>query len=562
MLSPQSLLAFIALLGVLITVHELGHFLAAKWAGVQVLTFSIGFGPKMVGFTRGETEYQIAWIPIGGYVRMVGELPGDELEPGAARRSYQSAPWWKRAIISVAGPAMNLALPVLVLFFAFLGEHEVLAPRVGDVEPGFPAAAAGVQPGDVVVRIDDEPVTQWGDIPRLVSARQERPVRVTLLRDGAERTLTITPAQHVAHDAGGRSRRGMLGITAVPSPPIIGVAHGSAAHAAGLRTFDRVVTLDGAPVRDELALANRVSQLPEGTQVVIAYARAHLFEVGGATLVAPSLGQATVTRGPGRGYEALGVEPGELYVWGVEPKSPAARAGVARGDRLLTVGGVRLESAFGTASKLAELGTEPFVLAWRTAEGGLERSATLAQEVQVLRDSHRNRVDLPDLGARLRPAYLGGAEVLAAGPTAERIRVRLGPSEALRASLREVPQAIAMVATAIGALLTGQSSFNQVGSVGSLFIATADAVDRGLQAYLELAAVVSVNLGLVNLLPIPILDGFAILAALWEGIRRRAIPPRARELANTVGFAVLAGLFLFIVLRNELPKFFPDIFRW
>src|SRR3954462_15595144 len=146
----QSAGSFIVFLGVLVTVHELGHFLVAKACGVKVLKFSIGFGPRIFGFTRGETEYRVAWIPLGGYVKMAGEQPHDDVAPEDARRSFLNQPPWKRAAIVVAGPVFNLIFPVIAYFCVNLGAVEVVSSRVGYVEPEKPAAVAGVKPGDRV----------------------------------------------------------------------------------------------------------------------------------------------------------------------------------------------------------------------------------------------------------------------------------------------------------------------------------------------------------------------------------------------------------------------------
>src|SRR5438309_11401405 len=145
MLPIQKAGYFLLFLGVLVFVHELGHFLVAKWLNVKVLRFSIGFGPRIFGFTRGETEYRISWIPLGGYVKMAGEQPYEELPPEEAKRGFLAQAPWKRALIVAAGPVFNLVFPVLVYFFVFLGAHETLSTRVGSVEPGLPAAEAHLQ---------------------------------------------------------------------------------------------------------------------------------------------------------------------------------------------------------------------------------------------------------------------------------------------------------------------------------------------------------------------------------------------------------------------------------
>src|SRR5450432_4286008 len=135
----QNPIYFIVLLSVLIFVHELGHFLAAKALNVKVTRFSIGFGPRIFAFTKGETEYRVAWIPLGGYVKMAGEQPHDEVSPEDAKRSFLNQAPWKRAAIVVAGPVFNLIFPIIAYFFVYLGNVEVESTRLGYVEPEMPA---------------------------------------------------------------------------------------------------------------------------------------------------------------------------------------------------------------------------------------------------------------------------------------------------------------------------------------------------------------------------------------------------------------------------------------
>src|SRR5512140_2627179 len=158
-------LAYTALLlGVLVVVHELGHFLVAKLLNVYVPRFSVGFGPALFRWERGETEYWIAALPLGGYVKMAGDVPNEELAPEDAARGFLAQAPWKRALIVAAGPVFNLVFPVLVYFFVFFGAHQALSTRVGSVEPGLPAAAAGLQPGDRIVAVDGRKVTTFQDV--------------------------------------------------------------------------------------------------------------------------------------------------------------------------------------------------------------------------------------------------------------------------------------------------------------------------------------------------------------------------------------------------------------
>src|SRR5512142_1085850 len=168
--------SIVLLLGGLIFVHELGHFIAAKLLGVKVLRFSIGFGPRLFGLTRGETEYRIAALPLGGYVKMAGDEPGEALPAQDRGRGFLEQPPWRRFVIAAAGPAMNLVFPAVLYLALVLAQngHTTPGPRVGSLAPGAPAALAGLQPGDRILTVaapggEPRPVRWFADLRDLVS---------------------------------------------------------------------------------------------------------------------------------------------------------------------------------------------------------------------------------------------------------------------------------------------------------------------------------------------------------------------------------------------------------
>ena len=150
----MTLLYFVIFIGVLIFVHEMGHFIFAKLFDVKVLKFSLGFGPKMLGFRKGETEYVVAWVPLGGFVRMLGEDPDDDVRPLDEGRAFHQKPLWQRYIVILAGPAFNLIFPVIIYFIFFAAQTHLPPSTVGTVFQGQPAAEAGLMPGDRIVAID------------------------------------------------------------------------------------------------------------------------------------------------------------------------------------------------------------------------------------------------------------------------------------------------------------------------------------------------------------------------------------------------------------------------
>ena len=179
----MDLVYFIVLVGVLIFVHESGHFLWAKLFGVRVLKFSLGFGPRIAGFTRGGTEYVIAAVPLGGYVRMLGENPHDQVTREEEPHAFHTQALWRRVVIVFAGPLMNLAFPLLLYFVVFLGTTELSPAIVGDVFPGQPAYGK-LHTGDRIVAIDDEPIETFYDLTRLVAPQAGRTLSFTVERGG------------------------------------------------------------------------------------------------------------------------------------------------------------------------------------------------------------------------------------------------------------------------------------------------------------------------------------------------------------------------------------------
>src|SRR5689334_12859170 len=191
-----TLAAFLFVLGVLVFIHELGHFLLARWNGVRVLTFSLGFGPKLLKVQRGDTEYCISAIPLGGYVKMAGENPEDPHT--GADDEFMSKSKWQRFQILIAGPVMNILLAVVLLAGILMQGADVLAyldrpAVVGAVQEGSPAEKAGIKPGDTITKFGSADVRTWEHLDMAVAARPEKEVEVTILRNGSEERLKIRP---------------------------------------------------------------------------------------------------------------------------------------------------------------------------------------------------------------------------------------------------------------------------------------------------------------------------------------------------------------------------------
>jgi regulator of sigma E protease len=213
------ILPFIIVLGILIFFHELGHFLVAKYFGVKVLKFSLGFGPKLVWRTVGETEYSIRYIPLGGYVKMLGESiddDGESLSPEDEKKSFTSQHVLKRIAIAAAGPLFNLLLALLIfcVFYMFAGNH-VMTTEIGQITPDSPAYQAGLLKGDVIVSIDGKPVERWSGIKDAVKDSAGKALDITVKRGDISPTFTVVPETSVVKNIFGEEiKSALIGIVA------------------------------------------------------------------------------------------------------------------------------------------------------------------------------------------------------------------------------------------------------------------------------------------------------------------------------------------------------------
>jgi regulator of sigma E protease len=249
-----TIVSFVVVIGILILIHELGHFIVARWCGVGVERFSIGFGPVLVRWRGKETEYCLSAVPMGGYVKMVGEENplegggGPVFDPGKA---FAMKPLWARFLIVFAGPGMNfvLAAVIFAIVFATVG-RPVWPALIGRVAEGGPAAAAGLKTGDVVTAVDGRPVSHWEDLERAIAGSEGRALTLAVRRDGRAATATVTPRRTVVRDPIFREPRDAweLGAGSQLTPQIGSVNPGSPADKAGLRAGDLVLGVAGQPV--------------------------------------------------------------------------------------------------------------------------------------------------------------------------------------------------------------------------------------------------------------------------------------------------------------------------
>lgn len=429
-----NVLAFVFALGVIIFVHEAGHLLVAKAFRMRVLTFSLGFGKRLWGRQRGETDYRISAVPLGGYVKLAGEDPDEE---GHDPRDFPNRPRWQRILVYLAGPAMNGVLAVLLVAGLFMVGVDVPAlqsipAEVGTVEAGSPGDAAGIRPGDRIVAIDARPVEQWKQVAFAIMTSVGRELAVEVERDGERLLFTVVPARLAEYEIGD------AGIYPRLLPRIAQLVAGAPAAEAGLRVGDEVRAVDGRSLANAAELIAHI-ETRAGTPVRLEIVR------GGAPLA------ITVV--------------------------PATVDGKGRIGVLLS-----LQQRYGPARAFVE---------------SLRFNGEIARQSLVVVGKIFTRE------VKARSALAGPIEIAAQSGQAAR---------------------------------------------------------AGWKSLVYLMAVISTSIGLLNLFPIPVLDGGQIALLLVESALRRDLPDRVKERVNQTGLALIVLLML-TVLYFDLAKNLPAVLR-
>ena len=538
-----TLLSFALVISVVVFFHELGHLIVGKALGVRAIRFSIGFGPKLFGFNAGETEYRVSLLPLGGYVKFAGDNPYEEVAPEDRGRGFLEQPPWKKGAIAFAGPAANFVLAVALYFVVFAAPHQDLAAKVGYVKPQSPAAQAGLRSGDRIVSIDGEPVVGWSGLQEKIRAHGGQPVTMEIERGGARETLRVVPAVHEETDPVETVKHGRIGIAAVPrAAQVTVISPDTPAGRGGVRTFDKVVKLDGAPVASWEQLQQQIAGRSDALKLELL--RPEAVQAPGGTLWSEKPVSLTLPAPDAPG--AYGLEASDLTLFAVQPGGAADEAGLKRGDRVLAVNGrPALSWSDEVDAAIKAAGTQPVRIAVR--RDGKELTFTVTPHPRKDRDETGLLQDVPDLGA---------APDLNAFAEAERIWVRYALPDAAYRAVTNTGVFVRKQAIGIVRIVTGHISSRAIG--GPLMIADVarKAAENGWRELVFTMGAISIVLGLMNLIPVPVLDGFHVLTAFIEGIRRRPLSVRFREVANVVGIALLLTLMLYAFRNDAMRKWF------
>jgi regulator of sigma E protease len=543
--SPMDLLYFVILIAALILVHELGHYAWAKIFGVKVITFSLGFGPKILRFRGKETEYCVGLVPLGGFVKMLEESKADLVLPEDQKRTFEAQALWKRVVIVIAGPVMNLVFPVVLYFSVFVGEHQFLPPTIGIVLPGH-AADGRLRPGDRVLAIDGDEIGTYAELARAVRKSPGRELMLRVFRNSTYVDVAVTPEEVVERKELDISERvGKLGI--LPSLPraVIGVPKpDSAAYRSGLRTFDLVTMVGGRPVRRfvELEAAMRDNH---GENVPVAYLRPQAVEkaLGGLMdLAVFDAGVANLTPDPRPGdlFARTGIEIADLYA-AVVPDAALRQAGLVPGDKVTDLDDQPLPAWSVFRERLQNAPDREHTLGW-LHDGRRMRGAIQMRRVQWT----------DEYGQHFDRYVLRTTHWLPSAP--EPFVENPSPIvSALRSALEETADVMRFTVVGIVRLMEGRVSLSSLSGPITIYDVAGEAGARGADYFVWAMALISINLGFLNLLPVPVLDGGHLLFFAIEAMLRRPLPLRVREVASLVGMTFLV-LLMGIAFKNDVDR--------
>jgi regulator of sigma E protease len=643
----------ILLLGILIFVHELGHFLVAKLTGVKVMAFSLGFGPKLIGFKKGETEYKICAVPLGGYVKLLGqessedippavwsldpdapayaaglrvgdqiiaandievlswtdlrdewlvgkgkqvrltvlrkqnrfefslprlnEEPPEEIirddEPKAVRfpdlgltvgndpveeaRAFFRKPLWARFAVVAAGPLASLLFPVLIYFVYYLSVTEMTSSRIGQVIAQTPAAEAGLLPGDRIVAINGQATPYWTSMSEIIQESSDKKLDLKVERDDQTLTIPVVPeAGESTNMLGDRVQAGRLGIMSTTIPAIIGTGgENSPAYKAGLRLGDVVTAVSGQPIQYIWQLEDLLEEVrTSGRSIAVEYTRPAQEEGGKAEKkIAQLTPEPSVD---GSGYE-VGLYSADTFVGELKPDEPAALAGIQQGDRIVSVNGKGLSAWLVLTQALREAvhredgNTRIDPVQIGLVRNGEPLTVSVTQTEEIIKGEFQEDIPRYHFGAysAVRPQdWLEGEYVPVEG--------RFG--FAAIGSVKTSWEITVMTLQVFYKLLTGQLSVKMLGGPIMIFDVAGKAAERGWQYYIWVMALISINLGLLNLLPVPVLDGGHLMFFTIEGLIRRPLNQRLKERATMVGFAMLMMLMV-LVMKNDIERYW-DVF--
>ncbi len=538
---------FIVLLGLLIFVHELGHYLMAVWNGVRVEVFSLGFGKKIWKYQRGYTTYCVSMIPLGGYVKMYGDQPGSDIPVADQKVSFTHKTVWQRISIVLAGPLMNFLFAVLIFAFLVGYGEDYRKARLGEVLPNSPAALAGLSSDDLILKAQGQSVETWDQLQDELDKNMGGNVSLTVLKsDGQQQTLEVpVVAKDNPNILSSKKVVGVIeGVEAYSEGTYVGLQEISPLWKVGMLPGDRIETVNGKVVRTWGELNLALSSIGESENITFGLERYEIpFESKTPQKLTVTLSRETF---PGvLTLARLGLESSELYLAALVKDSPAMRAGLKQGDRVTRIDGGEIRQ------------WEEILKAVSQYKGDSPMMFQVRREGETL--------DLPIKPQMTTQMSASGAEdkrfTIGIRPFAniampETIRIASSnPWDMLVKGTERTLDVSYMILMSFKKLITAEISSKNIGGIISIGQAASETFQMGLADFLRMMALVSVNLFILNLLPIPVLDGGHLVFYVVEALKGSPLSLKKMEVAQQIGIVLLMSLMVLSLFNDVLRLF-------
>lgn len=523
-------IGFLVLLGLLVLAHEFGHFMMGKLFKVKIEAFSMGFGKPILKKKYGETEYRLCAVPLGGYVKFVGDEPDKDAPVPAEIKpfTFTEQKVWKRTLVVFAGPAFNFILAVgLFMIVYFVGEPNI-APVIGYVEKGSIAWDSGIREGDEITAINGKNINVWGDIDDVLEKSRTDVVAVDIKRGAERSTVPVQLKQLLSRTRFGEPVYKDLieGIAPYKTSSMVGVNDtGSLAYKAGFKTGDLIVMADSTEIRSWEEL-NKYLGAHKGP---ISFKVKRLVDKKDKK----SAEEEKVLVLNNNGSANVGFYPGELFVRGfVKDKSPARDAGILENDRIVAVNGKEIGSFITLQQSVDEAG--------RSGKG---IELTVDRDGKLLKFNMSPQLQkIEGLVAKEKRFLLGIETDLAAGPMVDKKVIVRNPFKLVVVAVEKTLMWIWLTALGLFKLCTGAVSLKSIGGPLMIGKVAGDSLSLGIAYFLRIAAIISINLGIINLVPIPVLDGGHLMFFGYEAVTGKPVKEKFIMVAQQVGFYLLITL--------------------
>lgn len=529
---------FFLLLGILIFIHEWGHFIVARICGVRVEVFSIGFGPKILKKKWGDTEYRLSIIPLGGYVKMYGDGTEDFIPEEQKAESFNDQSLLERASIVLAGPMMNLIFAFFLFgVLNFFGQPE-LGTLVGEVEPSSIAYQNGLREGDKIVAVGNQPVSYYKDLSQEIAKYQDGAIiNLSVERNGEQKNIEVAIAVEKARSPISLAKKegSLKGVSPVRTSSLVGVAYDSDLAAKGTPSLARVVMVNDKKVESLYELKQAIGSADASKNLSFEIEKNKGEHI--KTFVEPIEG--------GYSFESLGFVLPELVVGQVRRGSPAEKAGLKNGDQIISINGQKITEwlQIVEAIKATPKGES---VSMEIGQSG-EKKAIVVQPEGTEIITATGQVDYrPTIGVAPALEYL---------PPKTITKKSQGIIGALKDGAQDCYNWTYITLRGFKKLITGEVSHKTLSGVISIGKVAHDSLSVGWAYFINMMGIISINLFILNLLPVPILDGGHLLFYFCEFVKGSPVSLRTRLIGHQIGLVLILTLVVYTVF-NDVTRIF------